>query len=286
MKPLLCRILFVALTASFLATISAQPPAAYKFVNGQWLDGKGFKRKVLYSVNGVFTNKRPAQPAETIDLQNGFAIPPLADAHCHHFDSEYNAAQQVEMYLREGVFYAKAQTDVRSGVAAVAKLVNKPESVDVSYAHGALTHTNGHGVEVYEGLALFYKTGGFTPEEEARVRRSRLRENDAYYIIDTAADLEQKWPRILAGKPDFIKIYLLTSEEFAEKRRNLATIPVGSIGLDPQLAPLIVAKAHAAGLRVSAHVDTVADFRVALQTGLKSSQNHYKSYLRRFLITL
>ena len=32
--------------------------------------------------------------------------------------------------------------------------------------------------------------------------------------------------------------------------------------------PLIVDKAHAAGLRVSAHVDTVTDYRIALKAGV------------------
>ncbi len=263
---------YVATLGVFCATIIAQvqtpQTVTHKFVNGNWFDGKKFKRKTFYSVNGVFTGKPQQQVAETIDLQNGFVIPPLADAHCHHFDGAFNIAQQVEMYLRAGVFYAKVQTDVRSGALEVANRVNKPESVDVSYAHGGLTHTYGHGMEVYEGLVLFYRTGGFTPEQEAKVRQSHLRENDAYYIVDTAADLEKKWPKILAGKPDFIKIYLLSSEDFAEKRQNLANIPLGSIGLDPEIVPLIVQKAHAAGLRVSAHVDTLADFRVALKAGV------------------
>lgn len=249
------------------AQITAPKLETYRFINGNWLDGKTFKRKIFYSVGGFFTRKRPKQIDETIDLKNGFVVPPFADSHCHHFDGAYNVGQQIAMYLKDGVFYAKVQTDVRSGALQVADKVNRPTSVDVSYSHGALTSTAGHGVEVYEGLPLFYKTGGFTPEEEAKVRAAHLRENDAYYIIDTAEDLENKWAKILDGKPDFIKIYLLESETYAEKKKNLDKIRVGSIGLDPQLVPLIVQKAHAAGLRVSAHVDTVTDYRIALRAG-------------------
>ena len=115
------RLLFYTIVLGlFCATIIAQvpvpqAPAAYKFVNGQWFDGKKFKHKIFYSVNGVFTDKQPARPTATVDLQNGFIIPPLADAHCHHFDGAFNIAQQVEMYLQAGVFYAKVQTNVRSG---------------------------------------------------------------------------------------------------------------------------------------------------------------------------
>jgi imidazolonepropionase-like amidohydrolase len=240
----------------------------YRFTGGNWFDGKSFKRKNFYSVNGFFTHKRPKQIDETIDLKNGYVVPPFADSHCHHFDGAYNVRQQIAMYLKDGVFYAKVQTDVRSGALQVADKVNRPTSVDVSYSHGALTSTAGHGVEVYEGLPLFYKTGGFTPEEERRVRAAHLRENDAYYIIDDAADLENKWAKILAGKPDFIKFYLLESENYAEKKKNLDKIRVGSIGLDPQIVPAIVERAHAAGLRVSAHVDTVTDYRIALRAGV------------------
>lgn len=267
---------FLILSLIFIGTFnfgaSAQTSApenkTYRFTGGNWFDGKTFKRKVFYSVNGIFTQKRPKQIAKTIDLKNGFVVPPFGDSHCHHFDGAYNVGQQIKMYLKDGVFYAKVQTDVRSGALAVADKVNRAASVDVSYSHGALTSTAGHGVEVYEGLALFYKTGGFTPEEERRVRAAHRRENDAYYIIDDAADLETKWTKILAGKPDFIKIYLLESETYSDKKKNLDRIRVGSIGLDPQLVPLIVERAHRAGLRVSAHVDTVTDYRIALRAGV------------------
>src|SRR5258708_17416913 len=124
---------------------------SYQFINGQWFDGKGFRRQILYSANGVLTRKKPPKVDEVVDLGNGYVVPPFADAHCHHFDSARNVAQQVEMYLRDGVFYAKVQTDVRSGALQVAGKVNRPTSVDVSYAHGAPTSSYGHGVEVYEG---------------------------------------------------------------------------------------------------------------------------------------
>lgn len=262
-------IIFVS-AAYFSANAQAELPKikTYKFVNGNWFDGKTFRQKVFYSVNGFLTGKHPKQIDEMIDLKNGFVVPPFADAHCHHFDGAYNVAQQIKMYLTAGVFYAKVQTDVRSGAVSVANKINLPASVDVSYSHGALTSSFGHGVEVYEGFPLFHKTGGFTLDEEKRVRASHLRENDAYYIINTAEELDLKWQKILDGKPDFIKIYLLASEDYEKKKQNLDKIPVGSIGLDPRIVPEIVRKAHAAHLKVSAHVDTVTDYRIALNGGV------------------
>jgi hypothetical protein len=215
---------------------------SFHFDNGQWFDGEKFKRQVFYSVGGVLTKRKPAKIDEVIDLKNGFVIPPFADAHCHNFDGKWNIAEQTKKYLTDGVFYAKVQTNSRRGALEAAAEVNTPASVDVSYAHGALTTSFGHGVEVYEGLAVLRKPGASTPEEVRKIRASKACENDAYYIIDTAAELELKWRKILDGKPDFLKIYLLTTEEF-ERRRD-RTDTVGDRGLDPALVPIIVKKAR------------------------------------------
>ena len=40
------------------------------------------------------------------------------------------------------------------------------------------------------------------------------------------------------------------------------------LGLHPRLVPVIVAKAHAAGLQVTAHVETAEDFRHAVRSGV------------------
>jgi imidazolonepropionase-like amidohydrolase len=231
--------------------------------NGHWFDGRTFRERTFYIVDGRLTSRRPRQIDKVIDLNSGFVVPPFGDAHCHHFDANYSIDQQVGMYLRDGVFYAAVQTDVRSGALQVANKLNQPNSVDVAYAHGALTSSFGHGVEIYEGLVLFRRPGAINAEEVKKLRESHVRENDAYYIIDTLDDLTRKWPTILAGRPDFIKIYLLISEEYEATIKRTDT--VGDRGIDPKLVPVVVSKAHAAGLRVSAHVDTVTDYRVALR---------------------
>lgn len=262
----------------------------FQFINGNWFNGKSFKKQTFYAVNGLFSTKKPIQIDRVFDLQNGFVIPPFADAHCHHFDGAYNLAQQVNMYLKDGVFYAKVQTNVKSGAAQTKSKVNLPKSVDVSFSHGALTHTHGHGIEVYESLALGFYNEKYN-ENLSKIAASRIRENDAYYIIDTAQDLENKWQKIVDGKPDFIKIYLLTSEDFADNRQKIPNIPLGSIGIDPKLVPSIVEKAHQAGLKVSAHVDTLFDYQTALNAGV-DEMAHLPGYyvglndkLEKYLLT-
>lgn len=232
----------------------------YEFRDGLWFDGQVFKKKVFYTFGGMLTTKRPARVDEIIDLKNGFVVPPFGEAHCHNFDDPFNVAQQVNLFLQHGVFYAKVQTDVRTGAEKVAADVNKPTSVDVVYAHGGLTSSNSHPIMLYEALAL----GFYTPEQwkanDEKIRKSRLRENDAYYIIDNATDLKNKWPIILAGRPDFIKVFLLAGGEYGK-------------GIDPKLLPEIVARAHSAGLRVSAHVDTRENFHTALVSRVDEIQH-------------
>ena len=151
------------------------------------------------------------------------------------------------------------QANLRSGAESpeVKARVNIPQGVDVVYAHGCLTGTDSHPIPTYEALALGLYSPSQQKENAERVKHSRLRENDVYYVIDTATDLEAKWPMILAGKPGLIKVILLHSERYAKTKQ----------GIDPALLPAIAAKVHAAGLRLSAHVDSPFDFRAALAAG-------------------
>ena len=111
----------------------------------------------------------------------------------------------------------------------------------------------------------------------------------AYYTIDSEKDLNDKWPTILADKPDFIKTYLANSEDFGKQSTNskykLRT------GLNPTLLPIIIAKAHKAGLKVAAHVETAFDFRIALNAGVDEVAHMPGFYLfdsaisKRYLLT-
>ncbi|HEX6158900.1 MAG TPA: amidohydrolase, partial [Thermoanaerobaculia bacterium] len=81
-------------------------------------------------------------------------------------------------------------------------------------------------------------------------------ENRAYFLIDTKADLDAKWGRIVEGKPDFIKTFVLFTGTERQK------------GLDEEVLREIVKRAHAGGLRVSSHIETANDFRLAVEAGV------------------
>ena len=137
------------------------------------------------------------------------------------------------------------------------EFVNRPDSVDVTFANGVLTSKDGHPI----GMTLdSFKQAGIAVPSVAEL------EGKGFFIIESEADLLAKWEQILAGKPDFIKTILFHSQSFA-KRRETPNL-FGYNGLDPQLLPRIVKQAHAAGLRVSTHINSAADFAAAVRAGV------------------
>ncbi|HEX4030955.1 MAG TPA: hypothetical protein VHX20_11360 [Terracidiphilus sp.] len=200
---------------------------------------------------------------------------PFGDAHEHNFDNVSRTPAVVAKYLHDGIFYAHGMTDITRGAEAVvaAGLVNTPQSVDVTYAHGGLTAVDGHPKEVYESIAngFYYPS---SPEQRSLVIGSHRRARQVYWEIDSPADLDTKWPQALASKPDLIKIFLSNSEHYtSDSHRH----PVLGDGLDPALVPLITVRAHAAGLKVAAHVDTAADYHFALVGGV-DEMGHLPGY--------
>jgi len=235
----------------------------YKFINGQWFDGKKFQRQTFYSVGGILTKRNPSKIDETIDLANGFVIPPFAEAHNHNVGGGVRlnrdfVKQMVQRYLAAGVFYVKIPANSSENAAIVrSEFVNRADSVDVAFSNGVLTSRDGHPI----GMTIAsFKQAGVAAPSVAEL------EGKGIFIIENEMDLLANWPRIMAGKPDFIKTILFHSENFTQRREtpNL----YGYNGLNPQLLPRIVKQAHAAGLRVSTHINTAADFATAVQAGV------------------
>jgi hypothetical protein len=223
---------------------------SYAVVNGRWFDGRQFVPRSWWIAGGVLRASRPARVDSVIDLAGAYVIPPFGEAHNHNVESPARADALIARYLRDGVFYVKNPNNLPRARAGLAGRVNTPASIDVAFANGGLTSSGGHPVElVRRNIAR----GAWTAADG---------EGAFFWAIDDRAALDRQWPAILAGRPDFLKTYLLYSEEYARRRDD--TTYVGWRGLDPALLPEIVRRAHRAGLRVSTHVETAADFRAAL----------------------
>jgi hypothetical protein len=179
----------------------------------------------------------------------------------------------IAKYLRDGVFYVKNPNNLPRSRTLLAGRINVPDSIDVTYSNGGLIGSGGHPIDI----ATRNIARGTWAAADA--------EGGFYYTIDSLSDLDAKWPAIVGGRPDFIKTYLLYSEEY-EKRK--ADPSYGSWkGLNPALLPEITRRAHAAGLRVSTHVETAADFRSAVAAkvdeinhlpGFRPDRNDWRIY--------
>ncbi len=250
----------IALLAGLAHAQSEAPTSGgnVALTNAMWFDGTTFAPRTVYSVGGRFTKRAPERVDAIHDLSGTYVVPPYAEAHNHNIGlgSGDQDRRSVANYLAAGVFYVKIQGNWPLTADEKRTLgLNRPDGLDVMFAHGSLTATGGHPI----GLAELLLRQGYYPGQTLETMRDRY-----YFTIDSAVDLERKWPALVQQQPDFIKTFLLFSDDFGRRKDDPA---VTSKGLDPLLLPAIVAKAHAQGLRVTTHVTNASDFRNAIAAG-------------------
>lgn len=249
----------LAALAAAMAAHAAAENIAWR--NGRWFDGERFANGTRYSVDARMVASEPERVDRVIELGGRFVVPPYGDAHHHGIDGDEALDDKVTVFLEAGIFYVKNPNVIGERITpAVRAKLGKPASVDAIFSNGGLTAPGGHPAPLHDYMSRVGVFKGFGPGDM---------ENRAYFLIADEADLEAKWPRILAGKPDFIKTFLLFSESFEGVPPLLReTDGQPNVGLDPAILEKIAAKAHAAGLRVSTHIDTARDFRNAVDAGV------------------
>jgi hypothetical protein len=232
---------------------------AYEFVNGSWFDGTSFQKRTWYSVNGILHPNRPFDVDKVIDLQGMYVIPACGEAHNHNATNDNPAA--LKRYIHDGILYVWNPSNLPN--QRVGEFINTPKGVDVKFSNGGLTAPGGHPL----GLV------------KRNIERGAMKESDGegafYFTIGSAADLDAKWPKIVAGAPDFVKTFLVYSEEYAKRKDDPKYF--SRRGLDPALLPLIVRKAEQANLPVVAHVESAHDFHVAVGAGVRQI-NHMPGF--------
>ena len=257
--------LFVILLSTSLS-LEAQ---LIKLTNGQWFNGETFVVKDMWIEGEYFLDPKGRKADSIIDLQQQYVVPPFCEAHNHSIDQAWGLPFKIKNYLSKGIFYYKNPNSIPLLTRPILKQLNHPQSLDVVFANGGLTGTDGHPKKLYERLWNNGMSFSFMGKTK------KVLKNQAYWIIDTEEDLEAQWDSILKGEPDFIKIYLLFSDDY-EKRKDDTTL-IGAKGLNPAVAKKIVDKAHEYHLRVSVHVETAIDFQHAVAIGVDEI-NHLPSY--------
>jgi hypothetical protein len=248
--------LLLALGAFAMLRAAAPVSHGTEYRGGRWFDGTRFVARTMYVADGMLRERAPVRVDEVVDLAGGYVVPPFADAHQHLVDPRIGAT--IRAYLGAGIFYVRDQANAAVGRRMFHAQLNRPTAFDYVSPNQGWTSPGGHPVEVLRRAP---------PGPMAAMMRERM-DPDFVMQVDTAADVTSRWPYFLAGdpRPDFVKVFLLHSEDYARRRADPRF--EGNRGIDPALVPVIVRLAHRAGLKVSAHVFTAADFRNALDGGV------------------
>jgi hypothetical protein len=261
------RLFALLLLAGCTATVpprealrAAEP--VYELANGRWWDGERFVEGSRFVGGGVFVEP-PSRVDRVVDLGGRWVVPPYGDAHAHHFETPSLVERIGSMYLEHGIFYGMSLTNWSHLRPQVAPYYARRETLDVAWSDAGITGPYGHPILVYESLAR--NRFDFNPDS-IRPWSDRRAEGRAYFIADSEAQLDSIWPRVVESRPDILKIFLVESERHDENRRD--TTRLAHVGLRPSLVAPAVRLAHAEGLRVAAHVETVADVRLALAAGV------------------
>jgi imidazolonepropionase-like amidohydrolase len=220
--------------------------ATTAYTNGRWYDGERFVDRPAFVRDGTFVETPRAAAGATIDLKGGYVLPAFAEAHHHTVICEPG---RIKKFIDAGVLYAAIMAASNSTRECQGKM-HGPGSVEVVTALAGITAPNAHPTQI--GLRWL------KPEELDGVW---------VYLVESAADTDRIWPRIEEMQPDFLKIVLSYSEDYARLRDD-PSIASWYRGLDPSLVAPIVERAHASNLRVAAHVMSAHDFEVAVDGGV------------------
>jgi hypothetical protein len=253
-----CGLLF-SITA-FAATTSG----VTAYTHGQWWDGKAFEPGDRYVQDGMFVPKPITPPDRSVDLHADYVVPPFGDAHNHMPGSPaaFDAAA-----VDAGVFYFMNPNIMASLVPGTRAYLAVPGRIDARFAIGGITAPGGHPEKLYEDILTKYVYTDMKPEQMV---------GDAFNYVTKPADIDPVMDKLVAERTDFVKIFLLYSEDFAKRKDDLKIR--GDKGLDPALVPAIVAAAHKRGLKVAAHIETAADFRVVVAAGVDEAA-HMPGYV-------
>lgn len=262
MKKIITSLPFVL---CLMAIASAQNPSkVYEFRNGQWYDGQGFVTATWYTANGVLSKKAPAKVDSVINLEGKYIIPPFGDAHCSSVSENPSASNTLSMYMGEGVYYLQIVGNTQEGRSASSPLLNKPTTPDATFSNGVITCTLGYPFLEYEGPANKIKNPSQWGEKYAELKHSQKMLGNGYWFIDNKDALAANWEKLKMQNPDVVFIYLLDAQNNGGKEGK---------GLSAEVAKMVIKKAHKAGLRVFAQVETAEDLRLGVKLGVDGFAN-------------
>lgn len=259
--------LFIESLFRSLRTARPSPDApTLAFVDGLWWDGSGFTPGTRYSVEGVLTSDAPARVDRTVDLEGGYVVPAFGDAHTHRLGDPGSLEAEGAAFLADGTFYAMVQDPLHPVGDAHRAFSRRVDAPDVAYTQGVVTPSWGVIPDFYASMAAAGRFG-----EGASLAAL---DGELLFRIDTEDDLAAAWPALRAANDRFVKVVVAFSEELparvADPEAYGTDLPRSSArpGVTEGVLRALVERAHEAGLEVSAHIETAADFRLAVDAGV------------------
>lgn len=220
-----------------------------------WGDN-GFERRDFAVSGGAFVDAtRAPHDAVVVDLSDHYVIPPMANAH-QHITNLGDAANN--LYMTAGVFYAWNPNNVASIVTDEARrFFARSDTYDTKQALGGITEPGGHPERLYIDILSQWVYQG-------KDRDFFL--DNAFHYGGSTSEIDAALDRLVEQGADFVKIYVLHSEEYEKRRADDKYY--GAKGLNPDNVAYLVDAAHRRDLPVAAHIETAADFRVTVAAGV------------------
>lgn len=262
MQKIIILIVLACLTVFELS--SQNPSKTYELRNGNWYDGQGFSAGTWYMNGGVLTRKSPTKVDSVIDLSNKWIVPPMGDAHCSSLSDNPNAKMVADAYMNEGIFYLQILSNSQEDRKALSGIVNSSAAPDAVFANGGITCTLGEPFIRYEAPAQNIRNPQVIAQRYDQIKLLRSMHGNGYWFVDNKTALDANWEKIKAQKPDIISIYLLDAANSGGKEGK---------GLTPDMAKMVIKKAHRSNLKVYAHVETADDARLAIKLGADGIAN-------------
>ncbi len=244
----------IAIVASLLASSAAAQSQPLIFEGGQVWNGRGFSPREIAVAEGRIVDAHSVRDtARRISINGRYVTPPFANAHAHVTQA---TEQSSRGFIDAGVYHVwnpntvTVRTQDRS-------FFGQPGRIRLKLSQGGITEPRGHPERLYVEIL------------GPRVYGGRPREwflGNAFHYGTTPAEIDAALARLQEQGADFVKIYLLHSENYLALRDDPAVY--GGKGLNPVNVPYLVARAHARGLPVVAHVETAHDLRIAALAGV------------------
>lgn len=229
--PLLC--LANVAPAASLGTCSLT------LANAHVWDGATFQTRSLSVRDGTFVAPDAALPS--VDASAYYLIPPFADAHTHSIDTPIGPADKIHARnLAAGIFYALNPNNIRPVGPNAAPT---DTSVELQAAGGGITRPGGHPHPLYSFLAGRGFSGSMKEADLA---------GRAFHEVSTPAEARAAVRAVKANGASVVKLYLL------------AHGTAFSDGLTEENFRAAADEARKIGLRPLVHIETAADFRLAV----------------------